>query len=62
VARTGEERKVHKVLVGKPEGKKPFVRPNRRCKDGVKMDLGEIFAGVWSGFNWLGIMDASGLL
>jgi hypothetical protein len=35
VARMGEDRKVHKVLLGKPEGKRPLVRPRRRWEDGV---------------------------
>jgi hypothetical protein len=35
----GEERKVYKVLVGKPEGKRPLGRPRRRWKDGIGMDL-----------------------
>jgi hypothetical protein len=34
-----EERKVYKVLMGKPEGKRPFGRPRRRWKDGVRMCL-----------------------
>jgi hypothetical protein len=42
VARMGEERKVNKVLVGKPEGKKPLGRPRRRWEDGIRMDLREI--------------------
>jgi hypothetical protein len=35
----GEDSKVYKVLVGKPEGKRPLGRP--RCQDGIKMDLRE---------------------
>jgi hypothetical protein len=47
VARTGEERNVYKVLVEKPEGKRPLGRPRRRCEDGIRVDLGEIgFGGV----------------
>jgi hypothetical protein len=43
----GEKRKVYKVLVGEPEGKKPLGRPRRRWKDGIRMDLREIgFGGV----------------
>jgi hypothetical protein len=42
VARMGEERKVYKVLVGKPEGKRPLGRPRRRWEDGIRMDLEEI--------------------
>jgi hypothetical protein len=41
----GEERKVYKVLVGKPEGKKPLGRPKRRWEDGIRMDLREIGLG-----------------
>jgi hypothetical protein len=37
----GEERKVYKVLVGKPEGKRPLGRPRRRWEDWIRMDLGE---------------------
>jgi hypothetical protein len=36
----GEERKVYKVLVEKPEGKKPLGRPRRRWEDGIRMDIG----------------------
>jgi hypothetical protein len=39
VARMGEDRKVYKVLVGKPEGKRPLGRPRRRWEDGIRMDL-----------------------
>ena len=39
VARMGEGRGVHMVLVGKPEGKRPLGRPRRRWEDNIKMDL-----------------------
>ena len=42
VARMGEGRVVHKVLVGKPEGKRPLGRPRRRWQDNIKMDLQEL--------------------
>jgi hypothetical protein len=42
----GEERKVYKVLVGKPEGKRPLGRPRRRWEDGIRMNLREIGLGV----------------
>jgi hypothetical protein len=45
VARMGEERKMYKVLVGKPEGKRSLGRPRRRWEDGVIMDLREIGLG-----------------
>jgi hypothetical protein len=53
VARIGEERKVYKVLVRKPEGRRPLGRPRRRWEDGIRMDLREIGLGVWIGFDWL---------
>jgi hypothetical protein len=61
VARMGEESKMYRVLVVKPEGKSPFERPRRRWEDGIKMDLREIGLGVWSGFNWLRTGMAGGL-
>jgi hypothetical protein len=45
VARMGEDRKVYKVLVGKPEGRRPLGRPRHRWEDGVRMDLREIGLG-----------------
>ena len=42
VARMEEGRVVHKVLVGKPEGKRPFGRPRRRWEDNIKLDLQEV--------------------
>jgi hypothetical protein len=38
----GEERKVYKTLVGKPEGKRPLGRPRRRWEDGIRIDVREI--------------------
>jgi hypothetical protein len=64
VARMGEGRNVYRVLVGKPEGKRPLEIPRRRREDGIKMDLREIDwgGGVWSGFSWLRIGTVGGLL
>jgi hypothetical protein len=45
VARMGEERKVYKIWVGKPEGKRPLGRPRRRWEDGIRMDLRGIGLG-----------------
>jgi hypothetical protein len=45
VARMGEERKVYKVLVGKPEGKRPPGRPRRRGEDGIR--TGDWLGGVY---------------
>jgi hypothetical protein len=49
-------------LLGKPEGKRPLERPKRRWEDGIKMDLREIGWEAWSGFTWLRIRIAGGLL
>jgi hypothetical protein len=46
----GEARKVYKVLVGKPEGKRPLGRPRRRLEDGIRMDLRENGLG---GVDWI---------
>jgi hypothetical protein len=51
VARMGEGRNLYRVLVGKPEGKRPLGRPRRRCEDGIKMDLREIDWG--GGMEWI---------
>jgi hypothetical protein len=45
MARMGDERKVYKVLVGKPEGKRPLGRPRCRWEDGIRIDLREIGLG-----------------
>ena len=42
VARMGDDRGVHRVLVGKPEGKRPLGRPRRRWEYNIKMDLQEV--------------------
>jgi hypothetical protein len=41
----GEDRGVHRVLEGKPEGKRPLGRPRRRWEDNIKMDLQEVGGG-----------------
>jgi hypothetical protein len=46
----GEERKVYKVLVGKPEGRRPIGRTRRRWEDGIRMDLKETGLG---GEDWI---------
>jgi len=45
VARMGEGRVVYRVLVGKPEGKRPLGRPRRRWEDNIKMYLQEVGGG-----------------
>jgi hypothetical protein len=51
VARMGEGRDVYRVLVGKPEGKRPLRRPRRRWEDNVRMDLQEVGCGCE---DWIG--------
>jgi hypothetical protein len=46
----GEERKVYRVLVGKPEGKRPHGRLKHRWEDGIMIDLGEI---GYEGVEWI---------
>ena len=50
VARMEERRGVHMVLVGKPEGKRPFGRPRRRWEDNIKTDLQEV---ACEGMDWI---------
>jgi len=54
VARMGERRDVYRVLVGKPEGKRPFGRPMRRWEDNMMMDLQEVICG---GMDWIDLGD-----
>ena len=46
----GKGRGVYRVLVGKPEGKRPMGRPRRRWQDNIKMDLQEVGCG---GMDWI---------
>jgi hypothetical protein len=52
VARMGEKRNVYRLLVGKPEGKRPLGRSRHRWIDNIKMDLLEI---GWRELNWIGL-------
>jgi hypothetical protein len=46
----GKKRDAYRILVGKPEGKRPLRRPTRRWVDNIKMDLGEV---GWDGVDWI---------
>jgi hypothetical protein len=52
VARMGEKRKAYRLLVGKPEGKRPLGRSRRRWVDNIRMDLGEV---GWGDVDWIGL-------
>ena len=54
VARMGEERGVYRVLVGKPEGRRPLERSRRRWVDNIKMDLKEVGCGY---MDWIGLVQ-----
>jgi hypothetical protein len=55
----GEERKLYKVLVGQPKGRRPLGRPMRRWEDRIRMDIRDIGWGVWIGFDWIRIVSFS---
>ena len=58
MVRMCEERGVYRVLVGKPEGKRPLERPRRRWEDNIKMDLRE----VGGGGDWMELAQDRGRL
>jgi len=49
----GDRRGVYRVLVGKPEGKRPLGRPMRRWEGNITMGLEEVACGVCTGSSWL---------
>jgi hypothetical protein len=58
----GEKRGVYRVLVGKPEVKRPLGRPRRRWEINIKMDFQEVGRGVMTGSCWLRIGTGGGHL
>ena len=50
VARMGEGRGVYRDLVGRPEGKRPLLRPRRKWEDNIKIDLKKVVCG---GIDWI---------
>jgi hypothetical protein len=58
----GEDRGVHRVLVGKPEGMRPLGRPRRRWEDNIKMDFRKLEEVVRTGWSWLKIGTGGGHL
>jgi hypothetical protein len=53
----GEKRNAYRILVGKPDGKRPLGRPERRWVDNIKMDLTEI---GWNGMDWIDLSQDKG--
>jgi hypothetical protein len=53
----GEDRKLYKVLLGKPEGNKHLRRPRHRSEDGIRMDLREI---GWEDVGWVQLTQDRG--
>jgi len=60
VARMGEERGVYRVLLGKPEGRRPMGRPRRRWVDNIRMNLQVV--GIWTRLGWPRIETGGGRL
>jgi hypothetical protein len=50
----GEKRNAYSILVGKPEGKRPLWRSNRRWEDNIKMDIREI---EWDDMDWINLAE-----
>jgi hypothetical protein len=59
VARMGTKRNAYRILVGKPEEKRPLGTPRRRWMNNIKMDLREI---GWGGMDWIDVAQEGGLL
>jgi hypothetical protein len=51
-ARMGEKRNAYRLLMGKPEGRRPLRRPRSRWVDNIRMDLGEM---GWGDVDWIGL-------
>jgi len=62
VTRMGERKDMYRVLVEKPEGKRPLGRSCRRWEDNTKMELQEVVCGIRTGSNWLRIGTGGGQL
>ena len=62
MARRGEERVLYRVLVGKPEGRRPLGRPRRRWVDNIRMISRRWDVGIWTGLGWPRIETGGGRL
>jgi hypothetical protein len=50
----GEGRCAYRILVGRPEGRRPLGRPRRRWEDNIKMDVQEV---GWGGMDWIDMAE-----
>jgi len=62
VARVRERGVIYRILVGRPEGRRPLGRPMRRWEHNSKMDLQVMRWGAWTGLIWLRIGATGGIL
>jgi hypothetical protein len=58
----GEERDAFRLLLGRPEGRRPLGRPGRRWVDNIRMDIGDLGWGDVTGLVWLKIGTGGELL
>ena len=58
----GEMRSAYRVVVGRPDWRRPFGKHMRRWKGNIKINLRKVGWGAWTGFIWLRIGTAGGLL
>ena len=62
VERMAERKGGHRILVGKPEGRRPLRRPRRRWENNIKMEVREVGWRAWAGSLWLRIGTGGGFL
>jgi hypothetical protein len=62
IARMGEGRDAYRIVVGRPEGRRPLGRLRRSSENNIKMDLQEWYGKAWPGLIWLRIGTGGGLL
>ena len=58
----GERSSAYRVLVGKPEGKRPLGRLRHRWEDNIRIGVQEVGGGTWTGFTWPRIGTGGGRL
>jgi hypothetical protein len=58
----GEERGAYRIVVGRPEGRRPLGKTRRRWEDNIKIGLQEVGWVAWTGLRWLRIGTGGGLL